>query len=531
MIQADTLLKFMLCLLLAALGLAVMSDPAFAQAMGGAGDFSCVGGTASGNLYDSGASCPTTISKNNIFSFLICNMEQLSSNLMGSMFCGMITSLQPIVMSVLVLSLTIFGAAFTIGVIPLRAGDFLLYLIKFAAVFAFATSSDFIIGIAYNFLVSGIRDGVAVALSGLYPELGPDVTGADLYAMMDGFLGKAMSFATDYVGAKRDGSEDVCKNALFAAMAVMAFAFPPIFYISVLIILKVALTFLRAVFGYVYALVGIAFLLTLAPFFLSFFLFKATRALYEKWIGYLVSFTLQMIILFAFLAFILSIDVKHISESLPSIVMYQEKTIESTQLRMPWEYCTLCDFKVVSKDNPGQELKKGDPDFISKGQLVCNEPKTAIGPLDAVSPPGGKAPDPERMNSLLTFATTGLLSLFVLAYLVENMLTYAASLSKTLASAGAQGPPQLGGGAVIGKRPTLDLPGEKYIEQFENSYDRGFSQGNNAASAATQGVKNAMSDMVLGRPAKDAAGNQTREGGLVNDFTSWLSNPNRTSND
>jgi type IV secretory pathway VirB6-like protein len=528
------LLQRLFLVLFGLAGIAVMADAAFAQAMGSAGDFECVGGRAVGTMYDSGVICPTTITKDNIFSFLICQMEQLSSSLMGQMFCGMITALKPGVLAVLTLSVFFFGISFTIGLIPLRGGDFLLYLLKFAAVLGFATQSDYLIGTLYNLLISGVREGVAIAISGVFnPEDGggTQATGASLYVLMDGFLSKAIGFATDNVGAKRDGTEDICKNAVFAAMVLMAVAFPPIFYIAVLIIVKVAMTFLRAIFGYVYALVGIAFLLTLAPFFLSFFLFKSTRGFFDKWIGYLISFTLQMVILFGFLAFVLSIDVKHLSSSLPDIVMYNEETPETTSFRMPWEYCTLCDFTVVSKTNPGQALQKDDPAFLRDGKLICKEPKKPITPLDGVSPPGGKVPDPKMMGNLLSFATTGLLSLLVLAYLVEAVLTYAASLSQMLASAGAAAAPQLGGGFSNAARNTaLDIPGSGVIDQFEAAYDRGYAGGKTSLDSAGKGLVNAFSEMVTGRKGSD--GKTVVEGtGIMGNFANWLSNPNRATDD
>ena len=556
-IRSLNLTQLLFLVFAAAVGMWLMTDAAFAQAAGSAGNFSCNGASAQGHLYDSGVSCPATISKDNIFSFLICNMEQLSSNLMGQMFCGMITDLKPAVMAVLVLSVVFFGISFTIGLIPLQAKDFMGYLIKFACVFIFATQSDYLIGFGYKILITGVRDGVAVAVSGLYPNpLAADhvSNGADMYGYLDKFLGKAISFATDYVGIKKDGTNNaaLCNNALFAAMAIMAVAFPPIFYIGVMIIFKITLTFLRAVFGYVYALVGIAFLLTLSPFFLSFFLFKATRSFFEKWIGYLISMSLQMVIVFAFLSFVLTIDVTHVSEGLPKIVMYNDKDQpESTIFRFPWKYCTLCKFKVVSKDNPtGPEITKDSPDFIAKGMLVCKNPPEPIKPGEGFDPVPKKDPitgkpvlkDPagpndksnyvytmpdssDKLDNLFNFATKGLLSLFVLAYLVDALLSYTAYFAHMLSSAGAMFAPQLGGGYTYGSRARFDIPGSTIIDKAGEDFTKGYQLGvndkggANTISATTQGVSNMFTHMVTGKPGEG--------GGVMGSFANWISNPNR----
>ena len=542
--------------------------------VGSAGNFSCSGSSATGHLYSSGVSCPATITKNNIFTFLICNMEQLSSNLMGQMFCGMIHDLTPAVMSVLVLSVLFFGISFTIGIVPMQAKEFMVYLLKFACVFIFATKADYLVNFGYKILITGVRDGVATAVSALYPNPLASANaaavvaagnGAEMYGYLDKFLGKAMSFATDYVGVPKDGTRDgeLCKNAVFAGLAIMAIVFPPIFYIAIMILFKVALTFLRAIFGYVYALVGIAFLLTLAPFFLSFYLFKSTRPFFEKWIGYLISMTLQMVIVFAFLAFILTIDVKHISDSLPNIIMYSDQNKpETTSFRFPWDYCTLCRFKVVDRNPDGTAsntpFSGNSAELISKGMMVCvldkDGKKVPIGPGDELSPvkklgPDNKTPllkDPTKpadeknyvyempsstnMNNLFSFATKGLLSLFVLAFLVDALLSYTASLAQMLASAGAMYTPQLGGGYA--RYPVMDVPGSTLIENAGEKFREGYQMGSNTIEATSQGLKDSFEGMVMGtRTRTDAQGNVTTTpadgGGIAGSFAAWLSNPNR----
>ncbi|WP_196295989.1 type IV secretion system protein [Anaplasma phagocytophilum] len=49
---------------------------------------------------------------------------------------------------------------------------------------------------------------------------------------------------------------------------------------------------------------GLAFLLTLAPIFITFLLFQVTKGLFDGWLKMLVNFMLQPVILFAALAFL-----------------------------------------------------------------------------------------------------------------------------------------------------------------------------------------------------------------------------------
>ncbi|MFM9889344.1 MAG: type IV secretion system protein [Rickettsiales bacterium] len=546
-----------------ALAFMLMIDPAFAQAVGGASEsFRCSGGRASGQLYDSGTKCPTVLAFNNIFSFLICNFEHLSSNLLGNMYCGVVAALTPAFLAVVTLAVTFQGVSFTLGLNPrATARDLQIFLLKISIITAFATNADYLIGLGYNFFVNGIRDGALVVLSAIPGGPNGNIKdGTQLYKLLDGFLGKVITFATDYLGAQATGDKkDFCKNAIFAVMAIMAVAFPPIFYLGLLILFRIAITFLRAVFGYIYAIVGIAFLMVLSPFFLSFALFRQTQQLFEKWVGYMVSFALQIVLLFAFLTFILLIDVKHISESLPNIIVYNENPQETTSFRFPWQYCTLCDFKIVDKNDKEITADKSGryKSLIGEGKMVCKDnPPKPIGALQALAPPAKKttgltaqqsAEQNRRTSALLTFAGFGLLSLLVLAYVIEEILALLPSMAQSLASSygGASYAPQLGGGFSPYGRSTASLPfeglgremfGEDSVDPSRasiGSFGRGLAHSGDSVTGTVKGVRDAVSGLITGRDGKglgtgerDSSG-QRSEGGIGNAFADWLSDPNR----
>jgi hypothetical protein len=296
-------------------------------------------------------------------------------------------------------------------------------------------------------------------------------------------------------------------------------------------------------------------LLTLAPFFLSFYLFKSTRPFFEKWIGYLISMTLQMVIVFAFLAFILTIDVKHISDSLPNIIMYNDDSKpETTSFRFPWDYCTLCKFTVVDRNPDGTAsntpFSGNSAELITKGMMVCiHNPPEAIklgegfdpvpkkdasgnrvgrngGPVTPSNPQAYEMPSSTAMNNLFSFASKGLLSLFVLAFLVDALLSYTASLAQMLSSAGAMYTPQLGGGYA--RYPVADVPGSTLIENAGEQFREGYQMGSNTIEATSQGLKDSFEGMVMGtRTNPDGSISQVEGGGITGSFAAWLSNPNR----
>lgn len=521
--------RIALGLLLIALAYFLMIDPAFAQGAANQ-SFRCTsGGRAIGTLYDSAISCPTTMQLDNLFTFLICNMERLAGNLLGHVYCGIMTDLIPAVMAMLTLATLAFGISFTIGVIPATARDFQMFLLKVVFVLVFATQADVLIGTLYTLLITGLREGTAVGLSAMFEDDSKFVTGTDVYRYLDGFLAQTMRFATDYVGADAAKGQNPCQNAIFAVLALMVVAFPPVFYIGIMIIFRVSITFLRAVFGYLYSIVGITFLLTLAPVFLSFYLFKLTRPFFDKWMGYLISFSLQMVILFAFLGFILSIDVRHVTSSLTGIIMPVEQTIEATSGRMPWSYCTVCDFQVVDKDGaPYPDDQYGAGDAITEGRLVCkdNPPKPIT--ADTMS-----APAKDLQNSLLKFASVALLSLLVLAYLVEWLLNYVAAMAQLLAGGFAQYAPIMGGGQTWNASPTMDVPGGDLANTWERGFQDGYihNMGATSIGATAEGFKKASERMVMGGDMGqgDDYGAGRNDPGLTQTFLHFILNPHRDS--
>ena len=503
----------------------------------GLNNFACSGSAASGSLYDSGlGSCPATMKFSNVFSFLICHTEQLTANLMGNMYCGVMTALQPMVTAAITLAVALFGVNFTLGFSQVTAQEFQKFLLKIAVIYAFATQADLLIGVGYNLLVTGLREGTAVAISSLYQANGTATDGMGVYAMLDKFLATALHMATDNVGQTWDKDHSPCKNAVFAAMAIMAVAFPPIFYLGMSIIIRIFLTFIRSIFGYIYALVGITFLLTLSPFFLSFYLFERTKSFFEKWLGYLVSFSLQMVIVFAFLSFVLSIKVDNVTNSISDIVVPAVQTTDTTSIRLPWKYCTLCKFDVVNKDS-GAVMQDNDKDFLSKGKLQCKKPVDGIQVTQGLAAPdaatgsgnssGGSSS--KVANSLMKFAASGLISLLVLAYVVDTLIAKIPGIAQTLASSlnGASAAPQLGGGDPMGQGPTLDMPGGGMVNIMERGFRDGFQSQNNSISGVAAGFKKAAERLVFGGRGSPPTDEGANDPGLRENFMSYLMNPQR----
>jgi type IV secretory pathway VirB6-like protein len=519
------------CLTLAVLGclLLVPHAYAFGEDLSVGQSFSCFAGRAEGQLIRSTDFCPMTLQLDNVFSFLICKFERISSEVLGQMYCGLITELTPAVRAVLALATVIFGISFTIGLIPITGRDALIFIIKFAFVFGFATNADLLIDIGYNFILAGMRDGVQVTLQSTLGD-DPDMQGKNVYQLIDGFLAEMLrNVSLTSIPTTSPAVADArCQGAVFAALAVLGAVFPILGFFALMLIARLVMCFFRAVFAYIYAMVGSTFLIILAPIFLPFYLFKVTQSFFDKWIGYLAGFMIQVVLLFAALGFLVSLDVKTFMRDLPNIIMYQAETLESSSFRFPWQYCTLCDFRLIH-EGTGEDMLEGNTthtmsqSMIREGRLQCkisdvNVPldgysydekkpatdqygRTPINVLYMLSPKTSSG----QMNALFAIAISGLLALFLLALAVERLLAYIPDLAQLMARS-------MGAGAYAPELGSQALPGQSALDRFEAGFKEGVSKDEssrfdpgkgvpifgNTANVASQGFKEGLSRMVTG---------------------------------
>lgn len=519
--------------LMMAFALLLVPQDAWAQ---GIGTLVCNAGLATGKLFQPSAACPTALSMDNLFSFLVCNFEQLSGDLLGSMFCGMIDSLSGVVTAALLLFTVLFGIGFTIGVIPMTGRDAFIFLIKFVFISAFATHADIILNYIFGLSTAVMRTGETIALQ-LVSTTGIS-TPDDIYKELDKFLSLIFHLASDAEGSKglnaanHNTEADLCKNAVFAVLFFFLAVLPVVAYTAILLIARLLMAFFRAVFAYIYAIVGTAFLLTLSPFFLCFFLFRTTAHLSEKWLGYLVSFAFQVVLLFSFLSFVIlierEVEKNNIVQNISHVIMYNSEAPEAASLRFKLQYCTLCDFQVVRRGT-STPMDSHDPDYSALGELQCIKVNGAEKPI---TPTWVSSPDGTNIiQKLLDFLGRGLIQLIILAIIVENLLRLIPNYAQQLASSlGAVYAPALGGG-VDTYGPSVALPGESIIHDASVGFERGF--GRNLSGDAGSGISRSIdgiSGAVEGALKGTYKGQQdpASSGGVANTFSRWLNDPNRT---
>jgi hypothetical protein len=179
----------------------------------------------------------------------------------------------------------------------------------------------------------------------------------------------------------------------------------------------------------------------------------------------------------------------------------------------------------------------------ARTKLVCISPISPLDPQMMVAPentcPEGQACNPgvgvansqQIQNTLLTFMMSGLLSLLILAYIIDQMLTYAPLIAQTLSSgmSGSNYAVQIGGGYNPSGRPSVEMPFEGAINTaggaFSEAYNADSRRNANTFARTGAGLSAGMQAFLFGR---DDGG---RSQGVVDGMTSWLLNPTRGAED
>ncbi|MAR55900.1 MAG: hypothetical protein CMM93_01830, partial [Rickettsiales bacterium] len=282
------------CLMLLIFGGALLFAPQPASAFELAPAFTCSGGTASGTFLTT-QDCAGEFDEERMFSYFVCQYEQILNELLSEVYCAILDQSIPAISAALTLLISLAAASFLMGVSPFNAKELMVLAAKFTLVFAFAMQADYMIGIGYQLFMTGSKEGIVYVLQYLFESGYTYETGegssvtvtistiSDVYHIFDQFITNIITDSTK--GQMDDGSE--CKNALLMLIFVVSAAVPPLAIIAIYFVVRVVWMILRAIFGYCQGILGVTFLVTLAPIYVSFALFRATRPMFDKWVQYL----------------------------------------------------------------------------------------------------------------------------------------------------------------------------------------------------------------------------------------------------
>jgi hypothetical protein len=226
-------------------------------------------------------------------------IQQMMNGVAKRFYEGLIQSgrLADIFNAALALYLTIYGIMITTGMMSVQSGDVMNRLIKIAIVWALINPDGgaWTLFSEYfgNFFQQGVIDMVNFFAT---------VSSGSTVNVSSTSVGPLVSFL------------NLPFNLIFSIkfmvmMASLAFIGPYGFVMFIILLIGV-LMFLWMVVSclmtFLKGLIGLYIMLGLAPIFISFFLFKRTREMFNAWINQVITFFLQPILVFAFLGFFIA---------------------------------------------------------------------------------------------------------------------------------------------------------------------------------------------------------------------------------
>ena len=256
-----------------------------------------------------------------IFANVVCRIENLFGNILGLLYCSMQVAILPPLIALLTLYVVVYGAMVLLGMVGHTFREALTRVFKIALVVAIAMNAGVAIQVGYKFYISFAQQSVSIILSVFD-------TGGDGPTEFNELVQAGYALSPTYEDPSRrmyNGEHwitgldatiqqmlgvfiDAGPKIIIVLVALFIFM-PPVFFVLLYLLISVFKALTEAIIGYLLALLGITLLFTLAPIFVSFALFKVTAGYFNTWLQYLASFTLQMMVVFAFLMMMIMVDI------------------------------------------------------------------------------------------------------------------------------------------------------------------------------------------------------------------------------
>jgi len=446
---------------------------------------------------DSHSFCGQT-GNNRIFSNVICNFINILNEVLGRVYCGLQHTLSTYVAMAITVYIIIFGAQILMGTTQLSSKEMVIRLLKVALVWTFVSQATWGVNTLFVFFVDFANQGIWWTLGSIRDASGHtiastmglthtgDITSAvPVYVYIDQLIYQAVSGPFVQMNSK-----------VMVFFAALAYLFPPIFMIAAYWLWTTFTILARTLISFVMSLSAIAFLICLSPIFFCFILFQSTMNFFETWLKYMMSFSLQVVLVFACVAMWIMAMSNFIGffNQLSDVIFTDFDFKRITQIAIDEKSIGICPYKVTAGTaggpsgtligpnvkcyrtgfNPyalGSDGKPTEQAAKDKDMLIDLGNQR---PADDATTPEGKANPacsgsqlPEgatqcTLNRLNYFVIYHLITLIIIAYTFDALLKQAPYIAKELA--GPQYVPILGkgfGGLGYGKMPSMSGRGRK----------------------------------------------------------------------
>lgn len=245
-----------------------------------------------------------------VFSLIICKFVTILNIIMNDMYCGIHYYLINIVAALLTLYITIYGAQILMGSAQLSTRDAVIRMLKVSFIYVFATQSQYGISFIFRFFIGFINDAGYAILKVLQTKITSTGDGVcDFIGLQSNDYMSMYEYLDYLVCHSLIGPASEANTKVQGFMLAMIVTLPPMTMLFQWWIMTTIKTLVRTLVTFLKALAGIAFLTTLSPVFLGFFLFESTTYLFNNWLRYLTAFAVQIVLVVSIVVFwVMTID-------------------------------------------------------------------------------------------------------------------------------------------------------------------------------------------------------------------------------
>ncbi len=465
------LLAFLLCT-------AILSQ----SAMAAFNEISCDTATGQVNA-DSGFFDPVQITTDDcevakpehVFSGIVCNYIKILNDVFGKFYCSIQFAMKDALIAVIVIYIAIFGARMLMGTQEVNAGTVLIALLKIGLLVEITENGAYGVGMIYNFFIGLTIDAVnwvfgAITIcrdfdTGAF-DLSKCAGGSDLkqiFSFIDAKFYGAIMGADDpsVAGIKLENGLFSGNGELVAFILVLLAIMSPLFQMVWGLIWMTLTMFVRSTVSLLMCLTAVAFLISLSPIFISFALFNSTVNIFNSWIRFLISYSIQPMFIFAIFALwvmIISDSMSFINQ-LTKIMIFQADTkatgAVTSELKDELKFCRMIYGKTPDKvefrlSPMPLSITQGGPSIIgccklTPGPIYACDGSGAIVPIMDLRTSGDPAQllPPSALleeSGFIFFLAFHFLSLLTISYVFKQMLEIAPQLAQQLSNSRSDAP-------------------------------------------------------------------------------------------
>lgn len=288
-----------------------------------------------------------------LFGNVICRTEGIFAEILGLLWCSVRSAIIKPLLAILTLYVTIYGVMVTLGLVQHRFSEAIMRVVRIGLIVAIATNAEVAIGIAYKFYIAAAQTTTGMMLQAFDTTYYSDQLdtirsmgyGADPNAANPEeriYTGEHWAYNLDNAMHRIFGFIVNSSTAFIIVFFTLLIFFPLLLIVLTYLLVTLIKVFVQAVIGYLLGILGITFLFSVAPLFVCFALFRTTASWFDSWLRYLASFTIQIMIIFAFLVIMLSIDIIAFFQNVGAMMRSYSYVIQLGWIHIPIPVWSMC---------------------------------------------------------------------------------------------------------------------------------------------------------------------------------------------